>query len=113
GHADHAAAGAAGDFQLRELFLRALHVLLHLLCLLHQLGNVSAHQRASLWGVSSWGRMESGTSVAPWRRISCCTPGSARNAASAASWRASRARSVRSRRVSAPESATVSKRRRG
>src|SRR5690606_41775355 len=43
-----------------------------LLCLLHQLGNVSAHFVA----YSSWGRMVSGTRVAPYRWINCCTPGS-------------------------------------
>src|SRR5690606_13187039 len=98
------AAGIAGDFQARQFLLGALHLFLHLLCLLHQLGNVSAHFVA----YSSWGRMVSGTRVAPYRWISCCTPGSAMNAASAASWRASRLRSLRSCRVSPAASATVS-----
>ena len=43
GHADHAAAGVAGHFDLGQFFLRALHVFLHSLRLLHQLGDVSTH----------------------------------------------------------------------
>src|SRR3546814_49037 len=42
-HRDHAAAGVAVDFEVGELFLHALHVFLHLLRLLHQLGDVSTH----------------------------------------------------------------------
>src|SRR6476619_4244116 len=96
GDVDHAA-GTAGDFHAGELLLRTLHVFLHLLRLLHQLGNVSAHVGLSY---SSKGRMESGTSVAPCRGISCCTPGSAMKEASAATWRASRSRAPRWCRVS-------------
>src|SRR3546814_10784249 len=43
-HRDHAAAGVAGDFDVGELFLPALHVFLHLLRLLHQLADVSTHR---------------------------------------------------------------------
>src|SRR5690606_6281435 len=103
GDLDHAAAGAAGDFKVGQFFLGALHALLHLLGLLHQLGDVSTH-RVHLGGMgiqlSSKGRMESGTTLAPGRDISRCTSGSARKVLSASRWRASRLRASRSCRVS-------------
>ena len=58
---------------------------------------------------SSKGRMESGTTLAPWRCIRRCTSGSPRKAASAATWRASRSRAVRWCSVS-PRAVSVSKR---
>ena len=47
GHADHAAAGYALHLALTQLFLRARHILLHLLRLLHQLLHVESHLIAS------------------------------------------------------------------
>src|SRR5690606_1597423 len=110
GDVHHAAPGVAGDLEVGEFFLGALHLFLHLLRLLHELGDVSAHllHLLSCGGQSSWGRIESGTTVAPWRCISRRTPGSARKPASAASWRASRSRSLRWWRVSPPAGATSS-----
>src|SRR5690606_33502678 len=90
-----------------------LHALLHLLGLLHQLGNVSTHWGSPLgMGVqlSSKGRIESGTTLAPGRDSSRWTSGSARNALSASRWRASRLRSLRWCRVSAFAGAEAEKR---
>ena len=64
-HADEAAAGLAGDFHLRDLVLRALHVFLHALRLLHQSRQRALHRSvsASYWGSS--GRTLPGTTRAP------------------------------------------------
>ncbi len=69
GHADHAAAGTTGDFEIREFFLGALHVLLHLLRLLHQLGDISAHIGVLLLCVMSIESMVMRLMYCVWMRL--------------------------------------------
>src|SRR5690606_15660388 len=89
GHLHHARAGLALDVDLRELFLRPAHVLLHLLRLLHQAGQLTFHHVLSpVWRVSS-GRTEPGTMAPLKSSISVRTNGSASREACAVARRCS------------------------
>src|SRR6185312_11965220 len=92
-HADQAAAGAAGDFEFRDLLLRALHVFLHALRLLHQLTDLSSHHLAP--GSLPKGLTDCGTTRAPKSRFRLCTSGSSSIACSAALCALSRALAAR------------------
>src|SRR5450432_4209343 len=76
------------DFDLSELFLGLLHVLLHLLRLLHQRAQSALHHGVTSLSLdcfpeSSAGRMDEGTTSAPRSRTSSRTNGSSSIASAA------------------------------
>ena len=99
----------AFDLDGRQFFLRLLHVVLHLLGLLHQPGELVLHHPAS----PSSGLIESGMIVAPNPSISSRTKGSLLIASVASDWRCSRAWLALAAAVPSPVAPSVTESRTG
>src|SRR5690606_312178 len=107
-HLDHAAARAAFHFELRDFFLGALHVLLQLLRLLHEIAQATFHHHLPC---HSSGRTLPGSSAASNSSCMPRTVGSRAIDSSALCWRAAWRRASRCAGVSVSSSPTCTLRR--
>src|SRR5665213_4199630 len=105
---DHAAAGFADDFQVRDFGLRLLHVRLQSLSLLHEIIHIGhrLHLCRSYQHSGSAGRTVSARTLVPKRSLSAPTVASASNAARAWARRSACTRSLERAGVSAGLSRT-------